>query len=120
MVWGVTFLWNLMAVTLLGLWVMAAPDVFEVARQVPASSSNHLVGALIVVVAVIAWAEILRPVRFLNVLLGAWIVIGAWLLSGGNLPLAVSNTLVGIVVIALSIPQGSVRERYGTWDRYIT
>jgi hypothetical protein len=58
MVWGVTAPWNLLLTAALGLWLMAAPAVFG--SQGGAADSDHLVGALVVTVAVIALAEVGR------------------------------------------------------------
>lgn len=119
MVWGVTLPWNLVAAAVLGLWLMAAPEVLGVAIQAGAADSNHVVGALIAVVAVMAWAEVVRSVRYLNVLLGAWVTAAALFLPGATTALVLSNIIVGVAIVALSLPRGSVRERYGTWGRYV-
>ncbi len=117
MVWGVTAPWNLLLTAGLGLWLMAAPDVFG--TRGGAADSNHLVGALIVTVAVIAMAEVGRAARFLNAPLGAWIIVTPWLLGGATTVATWSNLLVGLGVIALSLSRGAVRERYGDWGRFI-
>jgi hypothetical protein len=43
-----------------------------------------LVGAMIIVVAIIALAEVARPARFLSAPLGPWLMFAPWLLSGGR------------------------------------
>jgi hypothetical protein len=83
----------------LGLWLMAAPDVLG--TQKPAANSDHLVGALVVVVAVIATAEVTRVVRFLNVPAGAWIVAAPWLLEGASAIASWNSILVGGLVLVL-------------------
>jgi hypothetical protein len=117
MAWGVTVPWNLLLVSALGLWLRAAPDVLG--TQKPAADSDHLVGALIVVVAVIAMAEVTRAARFLNILAGAWLLAAPWLLGGAAGLAPWNSLLVGILVLVLSVPRGTVRERYGGWDRYV-
>jgi nucleoside-diphosphate-sugar epimerase len=117
MVWGVTVPWNLLLSAALGVWLMVAPSVFV--AQGAAADSDHVVGALVVMVAGIVTAEVLRAGRFLNGLLGTWILLAPWLLAGAA-PAARSNdVIVGVLLILLSIPRGAVRERYGGWDRYI-
>jgi hypothetical protein len=44
------------------------------------ANSDHLVGALIITVAVCAMAEVARPLRFLNVAFGFWLIAAPWLL----------------------------------------
>jgi hypothetical protein len=116
MPWGVTATPSLCLATALGVWLMCAPTVFGIDIAQPAAHSDHLVGALVVVVAVVCLAEVARPARFLNVLLGAWLVLAPWLLSGGT-PLYWSlSALTGVVVALLGLPLGRLRDHYGTFD----
>lgn len=117
MIWGVTVPWRLLVSAALGLWLMAAPAVFG--TSVVAADSDHLVGALAVTTAVIAMAEVVRAGRFLNVLFGVWLIVAAWLFSGASAGARVNDAITGVAVILLSFRRGMVRERYGTWDRYI-
>lgn len=117
MIWGVTVPWNLLLSAILGVWVMAAPAVLG--SQGAAADSDHLVGALVVTVAVIAMAEVARAMRFVNVLLGAWFIISPWLLQGASPGATWSGIIIGIILILLSLPRGQVRQRYGSWERYI-
>ncbi|MEO8043864.1 MAG: vitamin K epoxide reductase family protein [Spartobacteria bacterium] len=117
MAWGVTVPWNLVASGALGIWLMFSPAVFG--TQAGAADSDHVVGALITAVAVIVMAEVIRAGRFLNVLLGAWIIAAPWLLSGAGTTARWNDVLAGAVVILLSLPRGPVRERYAGWNRFI-
>ena len=96
---------------------MFAPAVFQ--TQGHAADSDHLVGALVVTFAVIACAEVARSLRFVNLLFGAWLIPAPWLLSGTTKGTTWNDVVVGAALIALSLPRGTVRQRYGTWDRYI-
>jgi hypothetical protein len=117
MAWGVSVPWTLAASTLAGLWLMFAPAVFGT-RGIGADS-DHLVGALIVTVAAIATAEVVRAARLLNVLLGAWLVAAPWFFAGAPAAARWNDVLVGLAVMALSLPRGPVRERYAGWDRFV-
>jgi len=117
MAWGVTAPWNLIASALLGLWLMLSPAVFGIEKT--AADSDHLVGALVVTVAVIVMAEVVRAGRFLNVLLGAWTIAAPWLLTGATTPAKWSHVIVGAAIVMLSIPRGPTREKYGSWGPYI-
>ena len=70
MLWGMNIPLTLFISSLVGIWLMFAPWIFGLSPQVGASDSDHLVGALVVTFAVIAMAEVGRPLRFLNVLFG--------------------------------------------------
>lgn len=117
MVWGVTLPWNLLVSVALGLWLMASPAIFGAADRI--AHSDHIVGAMVVTVAFIALAEVGRAVRFVNVLLGAWFIVVPWLLGGATTGSRLNDIVVGLALIALSLPRGPVRERYGRWERFV-
>ena len=117
MVWGVATPWNLLFAVAVGGWLMFAPAALG--STGPAAHSDHLVGALIVTVAVIALADVGRAARFLNALLGAWIAAAPWLLGGATTASTWNDLVAGAVVVLLSLPRGRVGERYGSWERLI-
>lgn len=117
MAWGVTPSWPLVASAVLGLWLMFSPALFG--SDGTMADSDHLVGPLVFTVAVISMAEVVRAGRFLNVLLGAWIVAASWFLSGATLSATWNSVLVGIAIVVLSFPRGTIHERYGGWDKYV-
>ena len=96
----------------------ASPLVFG--TEPPLYFSDHILGCLVILVAVTAMAEIARPVRFLNVALGAWIAASPFLLEGGTLAGTVGDVSIGLALIGLSLPRGKRSdEHYGGWDRLI-
>jgi len=117
MVWGVSVPWNLALSAALGVWLMFAPAVFG--TQGRAADSDHIVGAVILTVSVIAMAEVVRAGRFINLLLGAWLIAAPWLLSGASAVAKWNGMMSGAVLMLLSLPRGPVRERYGSWDGYV-
>lgn len=114
MFWGASFSWPLLASALLGAWVMAAPWVFGTAG--PAFTFGSVVGALAVVVAFVAWAELTRAARFLNVLIGLAIALAVWFLPDVSLAARVNDLVAGVLLAASSVPRGPIRDRYGSWD----
>jgi uncharacterized membrane protein len=117
MLWGVALPWNLLASVAIGLWLMASPSIFGTVG--PVAHSNHIIGALVVTVAIVALADVGRTVRYVNVLFGIWFIAAPWLLTGGTTAATVNDVVVGIVLIVLSLPRGPVGERYGSWQRFI-
>ncbi|MGK2962108.1 MAG: SPW repeat domain-containing protein [Gemmatimonadaceae bacterium] len=117
MVWGVALPWSLLLSAVLGVWLMLTPYVLGSAGS--AAHSDHLFGALIVTVAVIALADVGRSARFINLAFGAWVIAAPWILSGASATSRWSNLAAGTLVILLSLPKGHIGERYGTWQRYI-
>jgi uncharacterized membrane protein len=117
MLWGVSLPWNLLVGAALGLWLMFAPSTLGSTGK--AAHSDHLIGALILTVAVIALAEVGRGARFVNVLLGAWIVAAPWLLGGATTAARWNDMIAGSLVILLSFQRGPIIEQYGDFQRYI-
>ena len=68
---------------------------------------------------VIAWGEVTRTVRFLNLLLGAWLMIFPWLIESSTLASAWNGTAIGAALILLTLRRGKVNDHYGSWDRWI-
>lgn len=115
---GVTIPWTLLASSVIGIWLMFSRVIFE--TQPPLADSDHLVGALVLTTAVIAMAEVARPLRFLNGLFGAWLMLAPWLLAGGDLTAKIAGMVAGLALIGLSLPRGKrSAEHYGSWDRYV-
>jgi hypothetical protein len=102
----------------LGVWLMCTP--LFLGTEAPLYFSDHILGCLVIVVAVTAMAEIARPVRFLNMALGAWVVASPFLLEGATLAGTIGDVIVGLALIGLSLPRGKrSEEHYGGWDRAI-
>lgn len=115
---GVTIPAPLVLSVAVGIWLMFTRLTFGNSGAM--ANSDHLVGALVVTFAIIAWAEVARSVRFINVLFGAWLIAAPWLLEGAGSALAIWNAMAsGALLIVLSIPRGAVRDSYAGWDRYI-
>lgn len=115
--WGMSAPWTLVLSVVLGLWLMASPAIFGTGK--PASAVGHLGGAFAVVVAVIAMGEVVRIGRWLNAAAGIGIAVAPWILGGAGLAAQLNATVCGLAIAALAVPRGVVRERYGTWDRFV-
>lgn len=115
---GVTVPWTLVASALVGVALMFTRLIFG--TEPPMAHSDHLVGALIVTVAVMAMAEVGRLLRFSNVGFGAWLVAAPWVLEGAAGAAPVAGVLAGLAVIGLSLPRGRRSgEHYGSFDRWV-
>lgn len=107
--------WTLLLSAALGVWLMAAPAVLGVTGT--AANGHYVTGALIVTWAVIAFGEVVRPVRLLNVPLGLWVAVSPWVLTGATGVSRWSDVFVGLLLMVLSIRRGRVEERFGGWNR---
>ncbi|HUG69365.1 MAG TPA: vitamin K epoxide reductase family protein [Pirellulaceae bacterium] len=117
MVWGVSAPWTLTVSTAAGLWLMLSPWLLSMSGN--AASGTQVAGALVITVSVVVMAEVARAGRYLNVLLGLWIVALPWVFDGAAVLFFVNNFVVGMLVVGLSVPKGVINERYGNWDRFI-
>jgi hypothetical protein len=109
--------WNLLTSAALGVWLMFSPSALGATGR--AADSDHLAGALVVTWAVIAFGEIARPARFLNILLGLWLIAAPWLLSGDTSGSRWNDVVVGAAMVVLSFRRGHIEERFGGWNRYL-
>jgi hypothetical protein len=109
--------WNMLVSAGLGVWLMAAPGVLW--ERGAAALNNHVVGALIVTGSVIAFAEIARPARFLNIPLGIWLIAAPWVLFGDTTASRWNDVIVGAAVALMSFRRGRIEERFGSWNRYL-
>ncbi|MCG6206422.1 NAD-dependent epimerase/dehydratase family protein [Rhodopseudomonas sp. HC1] len=114
---GVTFPWTLGVSAALGVALAASPLLLGTAP--PLYFSDHIAGCLAILIAVTALAEVARSVRFLGVVVGAWVVVSPFML--GDAPAAgLVHVVVGLALIGLSLPRGTRSEHhYGAWDRAI-
>ena len=115
--WGVSVPWNLLLSTALGIWLMFYPGTFGVAGT--AADYFTTLGALAVTFSVIAMAEVARPLRFINLAITLWLVIALLLVKDVPSQALWNGIISGAVLIALSVPKGKVREKYGTFDKFI-
>ena len=82
------------------------------------ADAHHLIGSLAITVAIAACAEVARPVRWSNVLLGLALVAHAFAGSGAGLG-SVLSVAGGVALVALSVPRGTLRNRYGSLDAWL-
>lgn len=104
--WGVTLPWNLCLSFFLGIWIMASPAFFLFPQFL--DDVNHIIGALVIVVTMISFSEIVRSWRYIN--LGLALLLTIFSLFA---PLAISTLnqlLASLAVALLSLRKGPVRE----------
>lgn len=108
---------GLLLSALLGAMLMFTRVIFGTHGAM--ADSDHLVGALVFTFSVAAFAEVARPLRAINMLFGAWLIVAPWLLDGATWTASIAGMIVGGLLIALAIPRGPVRHHYNGWDRYL-
>ena len=113
---GVSLPWNLALAVLVGLWLLFTR--VTLGAEGAMANADHLVGSLALTVISVAAAEVARPVRYLNVPLGAALLVTPFAYGADTMATAASLAC-GVALIALSMRRGPIRERYGAWTRVI-
>jgi hypothetical protein len=91
---------------ILGFWLLASPNVLEYGERA-ASQNAFLIGVLLVVIAFVE-ITVFRPwEEWINVILGAWLLVSPWVL-GASLPATTNLVVVGALVLGLAL--------YEIWD----
>lgn len=109
---GVGLPWTLAASIAIGAWLMLTR--LTLGAQGAQADADHLVGSLVITASVIACAEVARSVRWANALLGLALVVAGWV-YGATMAQVASSVACGVALLALSVPRGRLRERYGSW-----
>ncbi len=115
---GVTYPVTLWLSIAIGLWLTFTRVSFGSSGAM--ANSDHLIGALVVTFSLMAFAEVARAVRFVNIAFGAWLIAAPWVLSGAGSPQATWNGVIcGVLLICLAVPRGRIRATYAGWNRYV-
>lgn len=111
-------MWPRLLAAGLGIWLMAASSVLGYTGTT--RNADVIAGALIASTAIMAATEVLRPLRWGNTAIGAWLVVAPWLLGYGSAAL-VNSTVVGLLVIGASLVRGPIESRFGGgWSALFT
>jgi hypothetical protein len=102
--------WPQLVAFALGIWLTASPDVLGYDDQ--ARRNAQIFGPLAATFALVAVFEVTRPVRWLNLPLGLWLVFAPWLLVYRPTE-TVNTTAVGIGLMTLACVRGRVTEPLG-------
>lgn len=113
---GVGMSWTLLASIGVGVWLMCTRLILGAEGTL--ADIDHVIGSLVITVSVTAFAEVGRPLRFINVLFGLALLIAPAILDA-PMPILISDVVCGILLILLSLPRGPIRNQYGRWNRLL-
>jgi hypothetical protein len=113
---GVSIPWNLAVCLPIGAWLMFTRATLG--SEGSMANADHLIGALVLTVTVSAFAEVARPLRFLNVAFGLALLITPFAYDA-SWPATVASIVCGVALIALSGRRGPIRHSYGSWSKVI-
>lgn len=107
-------MWPHMLVTILGLWLMASPEVVGLHR--PAATSAWIVGPIVATFATVAWWGTTRVVRWWNMPAALWLLLAPWTIDHSTTA-AINSLLCGALIACLSAVRGSIRHDFaGGWS----
>jgi hypothetical protein len=116
LVGGVTLPWNLLLCLPIGLWLMFTRITVDAGTSM--ANADHLIGSLVLTVAITALAESGRAFRFFILPLGTALLVIPFFYDTNSLSM-ISSIVCGLLLIGFSLPRGTIQNRYGNWDRYI-
>ncbi|AUD05876.1 SPW repeat domain-containing protein [Spirosoma pollinicola] len=95
----------------IGIGLMVLPAVWNLPK--PVANHEHIVGPIIVSMAVISISESTRSVRYVNMLVGLWLLIAPWILHHQGTHLVLTEMSCGLLLIGLSLIRGTIKNRFG-------
>ena len=110
---GVGLPWNLAISALIGVSLLFTR--LTVGADGSLANAHHLIGSLVLTVVSVAAAEVARPVRYVNVLLGMALLIVPFVYQTDVVAM-IASFISGAALIGLSFRRGAIRERYGNWN----
>ena len=113
---GVSLPWNLALAGLIGVSLLFTRVTLDAAGGL--ADAHHIVGCAVLTVVAIAAADVARPARALNAVLGLGLMFVTLLLDADKLQVMVTLGL-GIALVLLSVRRGPILERYGAWNRLL-
>lgn len=113
---GVGLPWNL---ALAGLLAVSLPFTrLTLGAEGVMANADHVIGFLALTVISLAAAEVARALRYLLIPLGGALAIAPFVLDATFVH-GVASAMIGILFVLLSLRRGTIRGRYGDWDRLI-
>jgi len=99
-----------LAAVAVAVWLTASPAVLGSGPR--AAASAHIVGPLAAMFALVAAFEVTRPVRWLNLPVGVWLLAVPWVAAFSPTDL-VNSTAAGVALPGLARVRGRRVERFG-------
>ncbi len=104
-------MWAHVFTAALGIWLMVAPAVLDDGR--PVELNDRIIGPLVAAFAIIACWQVMRGLRWINVLLGVWLLAAPWVLGYEGATPKIQSMLAGALIAALSLVRGEADKRFG-------
>ena len=106
-------MWARLVGALLGGWLVISPAVLGYSG-LGAANNDHIVGPVVLCASIVAIWPVMRPLRWLGLAAGAWLLAAPWLLFRwyGSLP-TINDLAVGVLLIILAFLGGKAEKSFG-------
>jgi hypothetical protein len=91
--------WEDWCAWLLGIWLLLSPWALRYSYESAATANAVAVGALIIAVGLVTLSAFRRWEEWLNVALGAWLLISSWVLGVTSTAAKINFVVLGILVL---------------------
>jgi len=112
--------WEDWASWLLGFWLLLSPWILQFEDQAAAMQNSVILGFVLILAEVVTLSAFQVWEEWINVALGAWLLVSPWVLRGVGPAAATDFVVVGLLVIALAAYEmwqvGNARERGSSAD----
>lgn len=104
-------MWARLITVGIGLWLMVLPAIY----QMPKNWANHahIVGPIIMSIGLVATSEATRNIRYVNTVMGVWLLAAPWLLHHNDTRIILNELIAGLLLIGFSLVKGKVENRFG-------
>jgi len=104
-------MWARIICTIIGLWVMIAPGIFDF--NASAEDNGHIIGPIVVTFSVIAFWDATRGVRKWNYPVALWLLLAPWILGYSMGVATTSDMIAGVLIIIFSSVKGRRKHSFG-------
>lgn len=105
-------MWARFIGALLGGWLLAAPAVLGYSGA--AAFNERAMGPIVVGSSLIAAWQIMRSLRWLELVVGSWLLVSPWILVRWYEALPTANSLgVGLALVVLAFLGGKTTKNFG-------
>jgi hypothetical protein len=104
-------MWARIPSFILGMWLMAAPSVLGYADSA-AQTSDRITGPIVVGFAFVAIWQLMRPLRWIGLIAGVWLLAAPWIFDYGITP-TISSIIVGLLLAVLAFLGAKTGKRFG-------
>ena len=105
-------MWARITSFVLGVWLMADPAFLTYAD--PAARTNdHIVGPVVAGFAFVAMWQLMRPLRWSELVVGVWLLVAPWILGYDTVVSTINSLIVGLLLAVLAFVGVKTSKRFG-------